>query len=81
MAFKDKILSWRFHPLNIVGCCSKEGLPKGGHGHPRTPPGYVPGRAKWSRKRECIRTAKIGPDLRLIWREQSFQSAAFLSFS
>ena len=37
MAFTAKLLSWRFRHLNIVGCCSKEGLPRGGHGHPRIP--------------------------------------------
>ena len=30
--------------LQVV--CSKEGLPRGGHGHPRTPPSYAPGLKK-----------------------------------
>ena len=39
MAFTAKILSWRFHHLNIVGCLLKRRPTKGGggHGHPRTP--------------------------------------------
>ena len=39
MAFTDKILSWRFRHLNIVGCLLKRRPTKGrgGHGHPRTP--------------------------------------------
>ena len=43
MAFTAKILSRRFRHLNIVGCLLKEGLLRGGHGHPRTPPSYAPG--------------------------------------
>ena len=34
----------RFRNLNIVGCLSKKRLTRGGgggHGHPRTPPGYA----------------------------------------
>ena len=42
MAFTAKILLWRFRHLNIVGCLFKEGLPRGVHGHPRTPPSYAP---------------------------------------
>ena len=47
MAFKAKILSWRFRHLNIVGCLPKRrpakgggggGVGGGGHGHPRIPP-------------------------------------------
>ena len=40
MAFTDKILSWRFRHLNIVGCLLKRRPTKGGgggDGHPRTP--------------------------------------------
>ena len=38
MAFTPKILSWPFRHPDIVGCLLKEGLPRGAHGHPRTPP-------------------------------------------
>ena len=38
MASTAKILSWRFCYLNIVGRLLKRRLPRGGHGHPRTPP-------------------------------------------
>ena len=41
-SFTAKILSWRFRQLNIVGCLLKRRPTKGGHGHPRTPPSYVP---------------------------------------
>ena len=41
-SFMAKILSWRFRQLNIVGCLLKRRPTKGGHGHPRTPPSYVP---------------------------------------
>ena len=43
MAFTAKILSWRFHQLNIVGCLVKRRPTKGGggHGHPRTAPSYA----------------------------------------
>ena len=37
MAFTAKILSWRFHHLNIVGCLLKRRPTKGGS---RDPPGY-----------------------------------------
>ena len=37
MAFTAKILSWRFHHLNIVGCLLKGRPPGGDHRHPRTP--------------------------------------------
>ena len=44
MAFTAKILSLRFRHLNIVGRLLKKRPTKegGGHGHPRTPPGYAP---------------------------------------
>ena len=38
MAFTDKILSWRFRHLNIVGCFLKRRPTKEDHGQPRTPP-------------------------------------------
>ena len=34
MVFTDKILSWRFLHLNVVGFCFKEGLPRGSRGYP-----------------------------------------------
>ena len=37
MAFTDKILSWRFRHLNIVGCFLKRRPTRGDHGQPRTP--------------------------------------------
>ena len=35
---------WLLRPRYCHGVfvCSKEGLPRGGHGHPRTPPSYAP---------------------------------------
>ena len=45
MALTAKILSLRFRDLNIVGCLLKKRPTKGGrggHGHPRNPPGYAP---------------------------------------
>ena len=43
MASTAKILSWRFHHLNIVGCLLKRKPTKVGHGHVRTsPPSYAP---------------------------------------
>ena len=38
MAFKDKILSWRFRHLNIVGCLLKRGPTKWGSRAPQDPP-------------------------------------------
>ena len=38
MTFKARILSWRFHHLNIVGCLVKRGLQSSGHGQRRTSP-------------------------------------------
>ena len=45
MAFTDKILSWRFRPLNIVGCLLKRRPTKGGSRAPQAPPptSYAPG--------------------------------------
>ena len=43
MAFTDKILSWRFRPLNIVGCFLKRRPTKGGSRAPQEPPRYAPG--------------------------------------
>ena len=50
MAFTTKILS----------VCSKEGLLRGGHGHPRTPPSYAPASGWFLSIREC-RPTKIWP--------------------
>ena len=38
MAFTAKILSWRFHHLNIVGCLLKRRPTKGGSRAPQDPP-------------------------------------------
>ena len=43
MAFTDKILSWRFRHLNIVGCLLKRRPTKGGSRAPQDPPSYFPG--------------------------------------
>ena len=37
----SNIIVMAFSPRNIVGCFLKKRLPKGGHGHPRTPPRYA----------------------------------------
>ena len=37
-----KILSWRFHHLNIVGCLLKRRPTKGGSRAPQDPPSYAP---------------------------------------
>ena len=38
MSFTAKILSWRFHYLNILGCLLKRRPTSGGcHGHPSPP--------------------------------------------
>ena len=42
MAFTAKILSWRFHHLNIVGCLLKRRPTKGGSRAPQDPPSYAP---------------------------------------
>ena len=42
MAFKAKILSWRFRHLNIVGCLLKRRPTKGGSRAPQDPPSYAP---------------------------------------
>ena len=44
MAFTAKILSWRFHHLNIVGCLLKRRPTKGGSWAPQDPPppSYAP---------------------------------------
>ena len=44
MAFTAKILSWRFHHLNIVGCLLKRGPTKGGvmGTQDPPPPSYAP---------------------------------------
>ena len=43
MVFTAKILSWRFHHLNIVGCLLKTRPTKGGSRAPQDPPpGYAP---------------------------------------
>ena len=41
MAFKAKILSWRFRHLNIVGCLLKRRPTKGGSRAPQDPPSYA----------------------------------------
>ena len=38
MAFTAKILSWRFHHLNIVGCLLQRRPTKGGSRAPQDPP-------------------------------------------
>ena len=38
MAFTAKILSWRFHHLNIIGCLLKRRPSKGGSQAPQDPP-------------------------------------------
>ena len=64
MAFTDKILSWRFRHLNIVGCFLKRRPTKGDHGQPRTPPKNQPkgseGRRERKQKNKQTKTRRCG---------------------
>ena len=60
MAFTDKILSWRFRPLNIVGCLLKRRPTKGGSRAPQDPPSYAPGGQSDHARENVLELLKLG---------------------
>ena len=81
MAFTAKTLSWRFRHLNIAGCLQVEGLPRGSHGHPRTPlhpppPGFAPVFTE-----KCLNAWTSKAVAHSNWRQKRRSNDARMSFS